>query len=57
MHTPTTIKEFQKFCDESMFCVCGRLMTGLHMNGCAKLRKLENKIKEKEQQKIIQNEV
>jgi len=36
-----TREELEKFKDESMFCVCGRLMTGLHMSGCAKLRKAE----------------
>ena len=39
------IEEFNKFCDESMFCVCGRLMTGLHMSGCRKLRKIEIELK------------
>ena len=32
-----SLEEFNKFCDESMFCVCGRLMTGLHMSGCRRL--------------------
>jgi hypothetical protein len=32
--------EFNKFCNESMFCVCGNLMTGLHMRGCQRLNKI-----------------
>ncbi len=40
------LKEFEKYCDTSMFCVCGRLMTGFHMSGCSKLRKIENKLKQ-----------
>lgn len=39
-----SIKEFEKFCDESLFCVCGRLMTGLHMMGCRKLNKIRLEI-------------
>lgn len=39
------LKEFEMYCDKSMFCVCGRLMTGLHMSNCLKLRKIENKLK------------
>jgi hypothetical protein len=35
------IDEFNKFCDESMFCVCGNLMTGLHMSGCRRLNKIK----------------
>ena len=35
-----TKEEFDSFCDKSMVCVCGRLMTGLHMRGCRKLIKM-----------------
>lgn len=38
------IEEFNKFCDESIVCICGRLMTGLHMSGCAKLKKMRSKL-------------
>lgn len=38
------LEEFNKFCDESMFCVCGALMTGLHMSGCRKLAKIRNRL-------------
>lgn len=41
-------EEFEKFCDKSMFCVCGRLMTGLHMENCSKLRKIEMRFKKQE---------
>ena len=34
------ISEFNKFCDTSMFCVCGNLMTGLHMSSCRRLNKI-----------------
>lgn len=40
-----TIEELETFKDTSMWCVCGHLMTGLHMSGCSKLRKLEVKLK------------
>ena len=48
MNKPKTIAEFNKFCDESAVCVCGRLMTGLHESGCGKLRTLRFKLMEKE---------
>ena len=38
-----TKEEFKKFCDTSMFCICGKLMTGFHMSGCARLRKIEKR--------------
>ena len=41
--------EFNKFCDESMWCVCGKLMTGLHMSGCRKLAKEKMRIIKQEQ--------
>lgn len=34
-------KEFDDFCDRSMWCVCGKLMTGFHISGCRKLKKIE----------------
>jgi hypothetical protein len=34
-----TKEEFQKFCDESQICLCGRLMTGLHESSCSRVRK------------------
>lgn len=43
-----TVMELESFKDTSMWCVCGRLMTGLHMNSCHKLHKLEAKLKELE---------
>ena len=39
-----SLKDFDKFCNESMLCVCGRLMTGLHMSGCRKLAKIRMKL-------------
>ena len=41
-----TTEEFEKFCDESWICVCGRLMTGLHMSSCRKLHKIRSKLME-----------
>jgi hypothetical protein len=38
------IKAFNKFCDKSMICVCGNLMTGLHMSGCRRLNKIRAKL-------------
>lgn len=38
------INEFNKFCDTSMFCVCGNLMTGLHMSVCQRLNKIRVKL-------------
>jgi hypothetical protein len=49
------LKEFNKFCDESMLCVCGNLMTGLHMMGCRSLRKIENALKEKQKGETSQH--
>jgi len=43
-----TLTELEEFKDTSMWCVCGKLMTGLHMMHCTKLRKLEQKIRAKE---------
>lgn len=34
-----TKEEFQKFCDESQICLCGRLMTGLHEMNCSRVKK------------------
>jgi len=48
--------EFNKFCDESMWCVCGRLMTGLHMSGCRKLREMRIRIEKREQKQKIRGE-
>ncbi len=45
-----TSEEFEMFKDTSMFCLCGRLMTGLHMMGCRRLTKEEIKIREREKQ-------
>jgi len=39
------IEELEKFKDTSMRCICGQLMTGMHMNRCSKLKKLEQKLK------------
>ncbi|MEK6879061.1 MAG: hypothetical protein AABY22_05605 [Nanoarchaeota archaeon] len=44
-----TIKELDEFCDNSMFCICGRLMTGLHMDGCSKLNNLKKKLEVKDE--------
>ena len=41
-----TIEDLEKFKDTSIICVCGRLMTGLHMQGCSKLRKIEQELRE-----------
>ena len=38
------LEEFNKFCDTSMFCVCGGLMTGLHMSSCRRLAKIRSKL-------------
>lgn len=46
-----SLDDFNKFCDESMFCVCGNLMTGLHMSGCRRLAKIRNKLVEKDKAK------
>jgi len=43
-----TLAELEQFKDTSMKCVCGRLMTGLHMMNCYKLKQLEKKLKEAE---------
>jgi len=43
-----TLGELEKFKDTSMWCLCGRLMTGLHMQNCNKLRKKETELKKKE---------
>ena len=40
-----TLEELNEFKDKSMWCVCGQLMTGLHMSRCSKLHKLENNFK------------
>lgn len=44
-----TKEEFQRFLDNSMFCLCGRLLTGLHEMGCKKIsdywKRLEDAIK------------
>jgi hypothetical protein len=42
-----TMEDFEEYCDTSMFCVCGQLMTGLHMSGCRKLRKERERLEEK----------
>ena len=39
------LEELEHFKDTSMFCVCGKLMTGLHMQGCRKLAKIEQKLR------------
>lgn len=41
-----TIKELEEFEDNSMFCLCGTLMTGLHMQGCSKLHKARRKLQD-----------
>jgi hypothetical protein len=41
-----SLQELEKFKDLSMMCVCGKLMTGLHMNSCSKLKKEELRLKE-----------
>lgn len=43
------MKEFEHFCDTSMWCVCGRLMTGLHMQGCRRLAKIRVSLMEKKE--------
>ena len=40
-----SIEDLEKFKDTSMFCVCGKLMTGFHMSGCKKLAKIERKLR------------
>lgn len=42
-----TIEELEKYKNESMFCLCKRLMTGLHMQNCRKLWKEEIKVRER----------
>jgi len=42
-----TIKELEIYKDTAPFCLCGRLMTGLHMQNCNKLRKEEARLLEK----------
>lgn len=50
VHKFKNIEEFNKFCDTSMICVCGRLMTGLHMSSCRKLANIRIQlIKQKEE--------
>lgn len=39
-----TKEEFETFCDTSMKCLCGRLMTGLHMNSCYKVKQQRAKL-------------
>lgn len=34
-----TKEEFQKFLDNENFCLCGKLLTGLHESNCVKIRK------------------
>lgn len=34
-------EEFQNFLEHSMWCVCGRLLTGLHEMTCPKIQKLK----------------
>ena len=34
-----TKEEFQKFCDESQVCLCGKLMTGFHEMSCPRVKK------------------
>jgi hypothetical protein len=48
VHKFKDINEFNKFCDTSMFCVCGNLMTGLHMSGCRRLNKIRVQLIETE---------
>lgn len=38
-----TEAEWRRFCDESMYCICGKLMTGLHMRICARVKKEDAK--------------
>ena len=40
-----TLEEFEKFKDEENICLCGHLMTGLHITYCKRLRKEELKIR------------
>jgi len=51
-----TMEEFEKFCDTAMLCVCGRLMTGLHMSGCTKLRKARLELQERLKKDITHKE-
>ena len=34
-----TKDSFQAFLDEAMFCMCGRLLTGFHMQSCSRIGK------------------
>lgn len=38
-------QEWREFCDSSLKCICGRLMTGLHMRQCAKVKKQDEKFR------------
>lgn len=40
-----TEQEWRDFCDSSMICVCGKLMTGLHMRYCSKVRKQDERFR------------
>lgn len=43
-----TIEDLNKFEDSCIFCLCGRLATGLHMNNCSKLIKERKRLEAKE---------
>lgn len=42
-----TMKEFENFKNNAIVCLCNRLMTGLHMLNCNKLKKEEQKIRDR----------
>lgn len=42
-----TEKAFEDFCDTSMWCICGKLMTGLHMISCQRVRAQRERLKKK----------
>ena len=47
-----TLKEFEDYKENAMFCLCKRLMTGLHMTSCNRLKKEEERIKKR----VMKNE-
>lgn len=40
-----TETEWREFCDTSMNCLCGKLMTGFHMRTCSRVRKQDERWK------------
>jgi len=38
-----TVEEWKGFCNNNMFCICGKLMTGLHMRNCRRVREQDKR--------------